>query len=137
MELIYSLFFITAVTFAVFGISSFAVNYPKYKLYKPTYDAIKSGKYVFTDKNETFSTFRQPSDKDNWWSDDEILFFHRGFNNDSIKLLGKLNYIHAGIINWFDPYTTYWFYKLHSLARTKMTTPSIEEVETVKDKSKL
>ena len=139
MEAIYFLLIVFGATYGIFTFASIMTQMPKYKYYKPTYEAIQSGTYVFASQNESHVTFRPLDKKDEWWSDDEVLFFYDKWSKkrESIKLLGNRNYIHEGLSNMFDPYTAYWFYKLHNLARTKMDVPSIETAETVKDKSKL
>lgn len=139
MDFIYFLLITFGAIYAVFTFSSIMVQWPKYKYYKPTYEAIASGTYVFASQSESYVTFRPLAKKDEWWSDDEILFFYDKWSNkrESIKLLGKTKYIHEGLSNVFDPYTAYWFHKLHSLAKTKMAAPIIESAETVKDKSKV
>jgi hypothetical protein len=143
MEIIYFFIAVFSGIYALFAFSSIMVQWPKYKYYKPTYDAIQLGTYVFASTSESYDTFRPKDKVAEWWSDDEILFFHDKWTGkrESIKLLGKTKYIHAGLSNVFDPYTAYWFHKLHSLARTKMTTPSIETMpdvnhELIKDKTK-
>ena len=143
MELIYFLLIVLGSTYALFTFSSIMVQWSRYKYYKPTYEAIQSDTYVFAAQSESYVTFRPLDKKDEWWSDDEILFFYDKWSKkrESIKLLGNTKYIHEGLSNVFDPYTAYWFYKLHNLARTKMTAASTETVdlnhEPVKDKSKL
>ena len=139
MDFIYFLLITFGAIYAIFTFSSIMVQWPKYKYYKPTYEAIKSDTYVFAAQSESYVTFRPLDKKDEWWSDDEILFFYDKWSKkrESIKLLGNTKYIHEGLSNVFDPYTAYWFYKLHTLAKTKMAVPSIEAAETVKDKSKL
>jgi hypothetical protein len=139
MEAIYFLLIVFGATYGIFTFASIMTQMPKYKYYKPTYEAIKSDTYVFASQSDSYVTFRPLDKKDEWWSDDEILFFYDKWSKkkESIKLLGNRNYIHEGLSNMFDPYSAYWFYKLHSLAKTKMAAPNIEAAETVKDKSKL
>jgi hypothetical protein len=145
MEPLYCILIIVVLMYGVFASSSIMVNAPKYKFYKPSYEAIKSGTYIHCRDTDRFSTFRPLSKIDEWWSDDEILFFHDDFAKGSIKLLGSSNYIHGGFFLWCDLYSMYWFYKLHRLAKVKMVVPSIEKAELskadltyepIKDKSK-
>jgi len=148
MELIYFLLITFGSIYVIFSFSSIMVQMPKYKFYKPTYEAIKSGTYVFASQSESYVTFRPSDKKEEWWSDDEILFFYDKWSKkkESIKLLGNRNYIHGGFSNTFDLYTSYWFNKLHNLAKTKITAPIMKEAELpttdlahepVKDKSNI
>jgi hypothetical protein len=104
-----------ALVIAILWLSTFLTLRQYYQFYKPTYDAIVNGSYVWDRKFSTDSTIylRRPDNTDPF-TDEEIIFFNAG--KGSIKLLtSKRNisaYIHEASFTFLDPYTLYWRKKI-------------------------
>ena len=106
----------------VFVFASVLTNMQSYPRYKPTYDALVSGRYRRDPESTSGITrFYNLSTKENsQWSRYsehlEILIFSSG----SIKLIQEkekefygASYIHSGSILIADPYAFYWYHKIN------------------------
>jgi hypothetical protein len=105
----------------VFVFASVLTNMQSYPRYKPTYDALTSGRYRRDPESTAGITrFYNSTKEDNTWTryseDSEILLFSSG----SIKLIQEkekefygASYIHSGSMLLADPYSFYWYYKIN------------------------
>lgn len=81
-----------------------------YSYYNITYQVILSGNYIFSMENDKYIRLSRPSQVNNYYSTDEILYFKE---DGSIKLID--GYIHNNITIWFDLYTLFWYFKIKKL----------------------
>ena len=105
----------------IFMLASFLTNMKNYPRYKPTYDALVSGRYRRDNEStQGITRFYDSTKENNIWSrfseEFEILLFSTG----SIKLIQERDkgfygssYIHSSPILMADPYSFYWYHKIH------------------------
>lgn len=105
----------------VFVFASVLTNMQSYPRYKPTYDALVSGKYRRDPESTSgIARFYDSTKENNQWSRYsehlEILIFSSG----SIKLIQEKekgfygsSYIHSGSMLIADPYAFYWYHKIN------------------------
>ena len=98
----------------VFMMVQMSVNYNDYRWYKPTYEAIKSGRHVLVSKSSIY-TYRDLTNNNE--RNEILLFIDRHGTPESIKLLGHNSYIHKE--GRLDFYSAYWYYKILTEMRTK------------------
>jgi hypothetical protein len=120
----------------VFVFASVLTNMQSYPRYKPTYDALSSGRYRRDPESTAGITrFYDSSRENNQWTryseDFEILIFSTG----SIKLIQEKEkgffssaYIHSGSILIADPYAFYWYHKINRWYRRNKEKLINEEV---------
>lgn len=90
-----------------------SVNAKNYIWYRPTYEAIKSGRYVLVSKSSIY-TYRDLTNNNN---NEILLFIGRHGTPETIKLLGHNSYIHKE--GRLDFYSAYWYYKILKEMRKK------------------
>lgn len=117
----------------VFVFASVLTNMQSYPRYKPTYDALVSGKYRRDPESTSgIARFYDSTKENNQWSRySEILLFSSG----SIKLIQEKergfygsSYIHSDSILIADPYAFYWYHKINRWYRKNKEILINEEV---------
>lgn len=105
----------------VFQLASIATSMKSYPRYKPTYEALVTGRYrIDLESTAGITRFYDTTKENNQWSrfseEYEILIFSTG----SIKLIQERSmgfwgseYIHSGPTVMRDLYSLYWYCKIH------------------------
>ena len=110
MIFLQSLLFSLPIIYFILSLSVMMSHLTTYSYYNITYQVILSGNYIFSMENDKYIRLSRPSQVNNYYSTDEILYFKEG---GSIKLID--GYIHNNITIWFDLYTLFWYFKIKKL----------------------